>query len=107
MPMPNQMPAVNAMPAGCADATHHHDNLVTQVKQPTQDCTLKACPDSQPNPAFNFKTDKSDIPVFILCLTWLIVYGLSSRHLRIVPHQYDPPFADPIPIRHRFCTLLN
>lgn len=107
MPMPKQMPAFNAMPAGCSDAAHHHENLVAQVKQQTQDCALKACPDSQPNPAFNFKADKSDIPVFIFCLTWLIVYGFSSRRLQVITHRSSPPFANPIPIRHRFCTLLN
>lgn len=107
MPMPKQMPVANAMPAGCSDAAHHHDNVVAQVKQPTQDCVLKACPDSQPNPTFNFKTDKPDIPVFILCLTWLIVFFFSPRRLQVIPYRHSPPFADPIPIRYRFCTLLN
>jgi hypothetical protein len=107
MPMPRQIPVVNAMPAGCSDAAHHHDSQVAQVNQQTQDCVLKACPDAQPHPVFNFKTDKPDIPVFILCLTWLAVAFLSPRRLRVIPHWHRPPFADPIPIRYRFCSLLN
>lgn len=105
MPMPRQIPVAKTMPVGCSDANHHTPDA--QLSQPNQDCVLKACPDSQPNPAFNFKIDKPDVAVLILCLTWLIGAILSPRRLHLIPHRHRPPFADPIPIRYRFCTLLN
>jgi len=107
MPMPAQMqiPVTDTMPVGCSDSAHH-GAAATQLS-PNQNCTLKACPDSQPNPALNFKIDKPDLPVFILCLTWLSIYIFSPLPCLFTRHRQRRPTANPIPIRYRFCTFLN
>ncbi len=97
---------IDVMPIGCTDAEHHATGT-RQVVHHNQDCALKACPDSQPNPALNLKIDKPDLPVFIVCLTWLSIYIFSQLPCLYIRHRQRRTTANPIPIRYRFCTFLN
>lgn len=108
MPMPVQQPAVDTMPAGCSESMHHTEQIKHFFPQ-TQGCALKSCPDSQPNPTFNVKIDKPEIPMFIACLglIWLIGYLFSYRPPQPICKRIKPPIGKPIPLIYRFCTLLN
>lgn len=106
MPMPVQLPAVDAMPVGCSESMHHSEQTKHFSSQ-AQDCVLKSCPDSQPNPTFNIKIDKPEIPLFIACLVWLIGCLFSYRPPQLIFNRIRPPIGKPIPLFYRFCTLLN
>lgn len=95
------------MAADCDDVTHHVDLQKNQVELQQKDCVLKPCPDSQQNSAFNSKSTKLDIPVFILCLIGLSYFLYPPRFFRVFPRWQTERFANSVPIRFRFCVLLN
>lgn len=108
MPVLMQSPVENiVMASDCDDVTHHVDQQKIQADLQKKDCVLKPCPDSQQNPAFNSKSTKLDIPVFILCLLGVSLFVLSPRSIRVFPRWQTDNFADSVPIRLRFCVLLN
>ncbi len=108
MPILMQSPVENTMMAAdCDDVTHHVDHQKIQADLQKKDCVLKLCPDSQQNPAFNSKSTKLDIPVFILCLIGLSVFLYHPRSFRVFPRWHSDNFANSVPIRFRFCVLLN
>lgn len=108
MPLVMQSPVEKiVMSADCDDVTHHIDHQKTQAELQKNNCVLKPCPDSQQNPAFNSKISKLDIPVFILCLIGLITVFYHSRAFRVFPRWQSEQFANAVPIRYRFCVLLN
>jgi len=104
MPMPMQISAAKSMPALCSEATHHQ---TTHFSPQLQDCTLKSCPDSQPNSSPNFKINKLQTPVFVVCLIWLCSYFFYTSPSFAVSKLTRPPTAKPISLIYRFCTLLN
>jgi hypothetical protein len=108
MPFVMQSPVEKVvMPADCDDVTHHIDHQKMQAELQKKDCVLKPCPDSQQNPAFNGKSTKLDMPVFILCLIGLITVLYHPRSFRVFPRWQTFNFANTVPIRYRFCVLLN
>lgn len=75
---------------------------------PHQDCSFKPCLDSHPNPAFEVKIDKPQLPVFVLCLIGLI--GCLFQCLLsppLIPRAKAPPIGRRLLLIYRFCTLLN
>ena len=108
MPFVMQSPVEKTvMSADCDDVTHHIDHQKIQAELQKKGCVLKPCPDSQQSPAFNNKNFKLDIPVFILCLIGLIAVLYNPRSYRIFPRWQTFTFANTVPIRYRFCVLLN
>ena len=108
MPFVMQSPVEKAvMSADCDDVSHHIDHLKAQAELQKKDCVLKPCPDSQQNPAFNSKNTKLDIPVFMLCLIGLSLFLYHPRSLRVFSRWQSDNFANAVPIRFRFCILLN
>jgi len=95
------------MSTDCDDVTHHIDHQKTQAELQKKDCVLKPCPDSQQNPALNSKNLKLDMPVFILCLIGLITILYQRPSFRVFPRWQTFNFANAVPIRYRFCVLLN
>jgi hypothetical protein len=73
-----------------------------------QDCSFQPCLDSPPNPAFEVKIDKPQVPIFMLCLIGLIGFLLpyTPRQPRIA-RAMAPPIGRRILLIYRFCTLLN
>jgi len=108
MPIVIQSPVENiAMSTDCDDVTHHIDHQKIQADLQKKDCVLKPCPDSKQNPAFNSKIFKLDIPIFILCLIGLSTFLHNPRSFRVFPRWQSFNFANTVPIRYRFCVLLN
>jgi hypothetical protein len=111
MPMSAFDALADAMPAGCTEMDHSalpHSGRHTAM--PHQDCSFKPCLDSHPNPAFEVKADKPQMPIFILCLTGLIGYlfhYLSILPIPRIPRTTAPPIGRRILLIYRFCTLLN
>jgi hypothetical protein len=108
MPILMQSPVENTvMASDCDDVTHHVDQPKIQDEFQKKDCVLKPCPDSQQNPAFNSKSSKLDIPVLILCLIGLSLFLYHPYPIRVFPRWLNDKFANSVPIRFRFCVLLN
>jgi hypothetical protein len=108
MPFVVQSPAEPVvMSSDCDDVTHHVDHQKLQTELQKKDCVLKPCPDSQQHPALNSKVSKLDIPVFLLCLIAVITVLYNPYCFRIFPRRRNEHFANSIPIRYRFCVLLN
>lgn len=108
MPIVMQSPVEKiVMSADCDDVTHHIDHQNIQAELQKKDCVLQPCPDSQQNPAFNNKSTKLDIPVFILCLIGLSIFLYHPRFFQVFPRWLSENFANSVPIRYRFCVLLN
>jgi hypothetical protein len=108
MPASAFQTSANSMPAGCEemDSSAMHDGSHTTM--PHQDCSFKPCLDSHPNPAFEVKIDKPQLPIFVLCLIGLIgclFQGLFSTPL--IPRAKAPPIGRRVLLIYRFCTLLN
>jgi hypothetical protein len=96
-----------AMPAGCAEMDHSALQHGGHSAMPHQDCSFKPCLDSHPNPAFEVKIDKPQMPVFILCLVGLIGYLFQCFPISRIPRTTAPPIGRRILLIYRFCTLLN
>jgi hypothetical protein len=47
------------------------------------------------------------MPLFVLCLVWLIVNWLHDQTKQRIPRQTAPPDGRRVPLIYRFCTLLN
>jgi hypothetical protein len=108
MPIFMQSPAENtAMSTDCDDVTHHIEHQHAQDDAHKLNCLLKLCPDSKQNPTLNTKIAKLDIPVFILCLIWLSTFLIYPSSFKIYYRWQSIGFANSIPIRYRFCVLLN
>ena len=108
MPFMMQSPVVKtAIAADCDDATHHVEVKQAQTDPQAKNCFLKPCPDSQQKPAFNSKITKLDIPVFILCLIALSTVFHTPNSFRVFRRRQTDDFANAVPIRFRFCVLLN
>lgn len=90
----------------CPSVTHHLDHNAA-AKQTAQDCVLKPCPESLQKPALNIKLSKLDIPVFILYLLVLSTCVYRLGLVRVSPRWQNAIFANSIPLRYRFCVLLN
>jgi hypothetical protein len=107
MPLALHLPvAQNTAMPGCNDAAHHAEHL-QRLAQQKADCLLKPCPDAQQNLALTSKVTKQDIPLFILCLIGLSIYFYTLGYFRAIPRRLDDIVADSVPIRYRFCVLLN
>lgn len=100
-----QTPTV--MASDCDDATHHAALHSVKAEPQNPDCLLKPCPDAQQNPALADKIAKLDIPTFALWLVALIAVSYPSLNFRILPRWQNNDFANTVPIRYRFCVLLN
>jgi hypothetical protein len=100
--------AVDVMPAGCSESGHLASQPVGHVAMSDQDCSFQPCLDSPPNPAFEVKIDKPQVPIFMLCLIGLIGFLLpyTPRQPRIA-RAMAPPIGRRILLIYRFCTLLN
>ncbi len=108
MPIAIQSPVINtAMPADCDDVSHHIDHQKSQAEIQKLNCLLKPCPDSKHSPAISTKIAKLDIPVFILCLIGLSTFLYNPTSFRVFRRWQSIDFANSIPIRYRFCVLLN
>ena len=108
MPIVMQSPVEHiAMSSGCDEVTHHIDQQKIQAELQKKDCVLKPCPDAQQNPAFSSKVAKPDMPVFILCLIVLSGLLYNPRFFRVFLRRQSDSFANSVPIRLRFCVLLN
>jgi hypothetical protein len=106
MPAPWRV-ASEVMPAGCAEPANHAQAHQGHTSAPAQDCSFKPCLDSQPNLGLGFKIAKLEIPVFLLCLIWMIGHISLSVTTRRNPRITSPPDGRRIPLIYRFCTLLN
>jgi hypothetical protein len=107
MPSSARTSSANTMPAGCSEPEHlslHHNG---HTAMSDQNCSSKSCLDSQPNPAFEFKIDKSHIPIFILCLLGLIGYLFHYASTQRIPRATAPPIGRRVLLIYRYCTLLN
>jgi hypothetical protein len=106
--MPNswRVALAETMPEGCPSPDSHAPQHLGHT-QPVQDCSLKPCPDSPPNVGLGFKIDKPEMPLFVLCLVWLIVNWLHDQTNQRIPRQTEPPDGRRVPLIYRFCTLLN
>jgi hypothetical protein len=108
MPSPWTVSSANVMPAGCSESEHVASQPIGHIAMPDQDCSFQPCLDSSPNPAFEFKADASQIPIYMLCLIGLIGFLLpyAPRQQRIA-RATAPPIGRRILLIYRFCTLLN
>jgi hypothetical protein len=107
MPSSWRISSADAMPAGCSEPDNHSLKHQGHTTMPAQDCSFKPCLDSQPNPAFGFKIDKPDMPVFVLCLIGLIGFLLHYFPIQRISRAAAPPIGRRILLIYRFCTLLN
>lgn len=108
MPIVVQSPAQDiVMPSDCDDVTHHAAVQQAKAEQQNQDCLLKPCPDAQQKPALTSKIAKLDIPVFLLWLVASIAALYLPHSFRIIRRRQNHDFANAVPIRYRFCVLLN
>jgi hypothetical protein len=108
MPMAWRSASAEVMPAGCSGPGNHTPVHSGQPSMPDQGCSFKPCMDSQPNPAFEFKIDKPQMPVFVLCLIGLIGYLFHYIPLLYIPRATaSPPIGRRILLIYRYCTLLN
>ncbi|MCX7108823.1 MAG: hypothetical protein NTX45_01595 [Proteobacteria bacterium] len=107
MPGSWRVSSTDVTPAGCQGSDSHAAKHQGHTVKLVQDCSLKPCPDSQPNPLFGFKIDQPDVPVIVLCLAWLIGHLLNDSMGRRVPCPTAPPDGRRVPLIFRFCTLLN
>ena len=108
MPLTMQLPVENStLAADCDDIAHHIDNKKVQDNTHKLNCLLKPCPDVKHTPALSTKIAKLDIPVFILCLLGLTLYAYQPSLIRVFRRWVSLSFANSIPIRYRFCVLLN
>jgi hypothetical protein len=86
-------------------APGHHQGQMPVAKQ---DCSLKPCFESQPNPFSGFnRLVKPDLPVFIVFLIWTFGGLFFVTLLVPIPRVADSPPGRRIPLIYRFCTLLN
>lgn len=107
MPAQWRVAAADAMPAGCSEPANHSPKHPGHTSTPLKDCSFAPCLDSQPNPAFGFKADKAEMPVFILCLIWLLGCLFHTLPARRIPRATVPPDGRRIRLIYQFCTLLN
>ena len=108
MPFVIQPPVENAtIAADCDDVSHHIDHKQVQDNVHKLNCLLKPCPDSKQNPALSTKIAKLDMPVFILCLIGLSLFLYQPSTIRVFRRWESLGFANSVPIRYRFCVLLN
>jgi len=108
MPEPVFKSSVITMPVGCGemDSSAMHDGSHTAM--PHQGCSFKPCLDSHPNPAFEVKIDKPQMPIFVLCLIGLIGYLFQCLlYTPLIPRAKAPPIGRRLLLIYRFCTLLN
>jgi hypothetical protein len=108
MPSPWPASSANVMPAGCSEQEHSVAQAIGHIAMPDQDCSFQPCLDSPPNPVFEVKLDKPQIPIFMLCLIGLI--GFLLPYAPRQPHiarATAPPIGRRILLIYRFCTLLN
>jgi hypothetical protein len=47
------------------------------------------------------------MPLFVLCLVWLIGRLFQDQTKQRIPRQTAPPDGRRVPLIYRFCTLLN
>ncbi|MBF6650975.1 MULTISPECIES: hypothetical protein [unclassified Methylobacter] len=108
MPSPWILSSAGAMPAGCSESEHVASQPIGHITMPDQDCSLQPCLDSPPNPAFEFKMDNPQMPIFALCMIGLVGFLLpyAPRQPRIA-RATAPPIGRRILLIYRFCTLLN
>jgi len=108
MPFAIQPPVENtAIAADCDDVSHHIDHKQVQDNVHKLNCLLKPCPDSKQTPALSTKIAKLDMPVLILCLIGLSLFLYQPSSIRVFRRWESLGFANSIPIRYRFCVLLN
>ncbi len=108
MPFAFQLPAENTtITADCDNVSHHIDHKQVQDDAHKLNCLLKPCPDSKHTPALSTKIAKLDIPVFILCLIGLTLFSYQLSTLRVFRRWESLSFTNSIPVRYRFCVLLN
>ncbi len=108
MPGSGRISTADVMPAGCPDQDSHLPAHTGQPIMPDQDCSFKPCFDSQPNPAFEFKIDKPQMPIFILFFIGLVGYLIHFVPLLHIPRTTaSPPIGRRILLIYRYCTLLN
>ena len=108
MPFVLQSPVENtALSADCNDVSHHIDQQQVQNVQQKLNCLLKPCPDSRLNPPLNTKIAKLEMPVFILFLIGLSTVFYNPSFIRVFYRWQTLDFANSVPIRYRFCVLLN
>ncbi|MGJ0516651.1 MAG: hypothetical protein ACR65O_12990 [Methylomicrobium sp.] len=107
MPASAFQTSASSMPAGCEemDSSALHEDGHTAM--PHQDCSFKPCLDSHPNPAFEVKIDKPQLPAFVLCLIGLIGYVFHGLLIQRIPRATAPPIGRRVLLIYRFCTLLN
>lgn len=104
--MPGQWRVSSDAMAGCSEPDQHAPEHKEHAPKPSQDCSFKPCLESQPNPGFEYKLDKPETPIFVLCLIWL-VGALRNVQIRRIPYAATPPVGRRIPLIYRFCILLN
>ena len=92
---------------GCVPGSKHLPGHPAHPGTMARDCSLQACLDPPSTPFFPFKADQPEWPVFVLCLSWLIVCLLRPRLSRPTPRMAAPPQGRRIPLIYRFCVLLN
>jgi len=108
MPFTLQLPVEKTtIAADCDDVSHHIEHKQVQDDSHKLNCLLKLCPDSKHNPALSTKITKLDIPVFILCLIGLTLFSYQPSSMLVFRRWESLGFANSIPIRYRFCILLN
>lgn len=108
MPIAFQQPVENiVMSADCGNVSHHIDYQKSQDDVQNLNSLFKPCPEVQQNLALSTKIAKLDIPVFILCLIGLCIFLYHPRFYRVFHRRQSIDFANVIPIRYRFCVLLN
>jgi hypothetical protein len=107
MPSAWRIASAGLIPAGCSAPENRIPKHQGHATQPIQDCSLTPCPDSPPNPVFGFKTDKPEMPLFVLCLVWLTGRLLHDPISRRIPRSAAPPDGRRVPLIYRFCALLN
>lgn len=105
MPKPIQAEHSVAVSADDCDQSGDHAGHGTQPSSQA-DCSFKPCPNGT-SPAFNFKLDKPEIPLALLCLTWLCGWIFHYRPVQTRLKRFDIPVGKPVPLIYRFCILLN
>ncbi len=107
--MPGSLHASSAvtMSTGCPEPEHLSLQPNGQASMPDQDCSFNPCLDPQPNPAFEFKIDKPQLPLFALCLIGLVGYLLRYVPIQRISRATAPPIGRRILLIYRYCTLLN
>lgn len=107
MPASTFQTSADSMPAGCEEMASSAARDGGHTAMPHQDCSFKPCLDSHPNPAFEVKIDKPQLPVFVLCLIGLIGYIFHCFPLQRISRATAPPIGRRLLLIYRFCTLLN